>query len=232
MAKIIEAPTSVALTEAWHEVQKTNIYMFQKIDSYETNQLLKALGKGSYFVVRGFNLALFKIQINNIWTCVARLTPGILVQDFTVIDYLQPMKELGQYIYVKVFDEHDAPSANTEYKIGSRYYHGTYGDGINARPTYSTISAINYTKNENQTNFKTFYRITLDPNYPTDHSVDLDHLIIQDFRFHVSPKTNSDPTDDPDKYSGIFDEDENADDINQFQSRSNSLLWALVFGGY
>ena len=244
MADIIQAPSSVALTEAWHEIQKTNLYMYQRVDSHETNQLLKALGRGSYFVVKGFKLALFKTTINGLQTCVARLTPGILVQDFTVIDFIQPLKELKQYIYVKVFDENDEPHAGQIFKIGSRYYHGTIGDGIQARPTYSTISAINL-KTGNTNNFKTLYRLTLTSSYNSSNNniIDLNNIIVDDFRFNISSSgmTNSDPTDEKDDYFPSADqiiddttidkaEELDEESFENLQTRSSSLMWSIVMG--
>jgi len=75
MAKIINAPQILQITEDWSEIQYTNLHYYHPLKSEEVNKMLKAMGKGSFFVVRGFKLAIFKTIIDNIETCVARLTP-------------------------------------------------------------------------------------------------------------------------------------------------------------
>lgn len=266
MAKIVNAPQILQLTEDWSEIQYTNLHYYHPLKSEEVNKMLKAIGKGSFFVVRGFKLALFKTVIDGIETCVARLTPGILVQDFTVIDFIQKLKEDKRYIYVKLFDEEDDPSPGKIFKLGSLYYHGTIGDGIRRRATYSQLKSINiHTKN--QTNFRTLYRITLNSNYGSSgETIDLDNIVVDDFRFppiHIDPTDPEDPyypnaensikvnpddisddtsqtddgstttiTDTTDELSdSVVNDSSSEDDIDYMDciSRSNSIMWSLVF---
>ena len=258
MSLIVEKPKILQMTEEWYDIQYTNLHYYHSLKSEEFNKILKAFGKGSFFVVRGFKLAIFKDTIDGVESCIARLTPGLLVQDFTVIDFVQRLKEDKKYIYVKLFDIHDDLLPGKIFKLGSRYYHGTLGDGIRRTATYSTIESISINA-KNQNNFRTFYRITLGPNY-TPNTIDLENVTVDDFRF---PPFNKEVTDEKDPWDPSADDvikvnpddpdptpssgssttpttpttDNNyidsisEDDVDYVDllSRSNSINWSLVF---
>lgn len=259
MANIIEAPEILQLTTNWSDIQYTNLHYYHPIKSDEVNKLLKAFGRGSFFVVRGFKIAIFKDIVDGVEACIARLTPGILVHDFTIIDYIQRLKEEKKFIYVKLFDETDDPSPGKIFKLGSRYYHGTLGDGIRSAATYDVLESINIHERY-QYNFRTLYRITLGKNYGSNGSIiDLDNIIIDDLRF---PPTNVEVSDEVDPYlpnaedvikmnpddnsvqptDPISDTTDEVSDSKTVESgaitdvdyidllsRSNSLMWSIVF---
>ena len=255
MSYIVDKPKVLQLTDNWYDIQHTNIHFFHALKSEEVNKLLKSFGRGSFFVVRGFKLAIFKDTVDGVEACIARLTPGILVQDFTVIDFVQQLKQAKKYIYVKLFDLHDSVMPGNIFKLGSRYFHGTLGDGIRRTSTYSTIESIPI-NSRNQSNFRTFYRITLGENYQAN-TIDLDNIIIDDFRF---PPINKEVTDEIDPWEpnaediikvnpddiipgtitsptdeitdSMYKENTIEDDMDYINlvSRSNSMTWSIVFG--
>lgn len=262
MSVIVEKPKVLQLTDNWVDIQHTNLHYYHPLKSEEFNKILKAFGRGSFFVIRGFKIAIFKDTVDGYESCIARLTPGMLVQDFTVIDYIQQLKQDKKYIYVKLFDTRDTLLPGNIFKLGSRYYHGTIGDGIRRMATYSTIECLNINSSKIN-NFRTFYRITLGPNY-TSNTIDLENIIIDDFRF---PPINKEFTDERDPWEpnaeGFIkvnpdDEDPTSstgtitnpttdivsdptymdttseDDMDYINlvSRSNSIMWSMVFGGY
>ena len=233
----IIGPQNLELTTDWYQIQQTNLHYYHPHISQEANKLLKTFGKGSFFIVSGFKLALFKAIVNGKQSCIARLTPGIYVQDFTVIDYTYPLRKLNKFIYVKLFDEDDQPLPKQIYKLGSRYYHGILGDGINAVPTYSIIQSLKHTAD--RTNFRTFYSLRLTDEYGSDGQIiDIPNIEIEDFRF---PPNDTDPTDDPDPWDPNFhpddpnnpeDDEPEDDDYTTLIARSQAILWSMVVDGY
>lgn len=234
----INPPTSFTLTNNWHDIQFTNLHQYHAHVSQEYNKLLKAHGRGSFFIIKGFKLGLFKATINGKETLVARLTPGIYVHDWTIIDYVQPMRKSRLFIYIKVFDEDDHPAPRQVYKIGSFYYHGIYGDGINACPTYSIIKSIK--GSDDHTNFRTFYRLTLGDDYGQNGKIDIPNINVDDF---TTPPNDKDPTDPEDPWNPIPnpddptnpqdpEDDPDAMDYVTIIARSTSLLWAMVVDGH
>ena len=194
--KEVQAPKSLVLTTDWHAIQYTHLHQYHANISQEYNKELKALGRGSHFVVSGFKVGLFSAVCNGKFACIARLTPGILVHDWTIIDYVQPMKTFKRYIYVMLFDEDDDPRPNQVYKLGTRYYHGMYGDGIDAVPTYSIIQALH--ESEDRTNFRTLYSFTLNSDYGKNGNIiDIPNIDFEDFRF---PPNDTDPSDPKDPW--------------------------------
>ena len=73
----IKPPDNFTLTSNWHDIQFTNLHQYHAHVSQEYNKLLKAHGRGSFFIIKGFKVGLFKSIINGKETCVARLTQGI-----------------------------------------------------------------------------------------------------------------------------------------------------------
>lgn len=238
MANIIDAPNIFDITDNWYDIQYTTLHQNQAINSNETNKLLKSFGMGSFFVIKGFKLSLFTVKINNVMSCVARLTPGIYVQDWTIIDYVQKLKPLKEYIYVKVFDLSDFPTPGRIFRVGSRYFHGLIGDGIDSRPTYSKIESIN--ENGDINDFRTFYRISCSSNYPLNsNTIDLSKVIIEDLRFYPNNHDDMDQTDpyDPDIDYDSNPEDDNARDVNSINyseasARTHALMWSIINSTY
>ena len=219
MSLIVEKPKVLQLTDDWYDIQYTNLHYYHTMKSEEFNKLLKAFGRGSFFIIRGFKLAIFKDTVDGVDSCIARLTPGALVQDFTIIDFVQQLKESKKYIYVKLFDIHDDLLPGKIFKLGSRYFHGTIGDGIRRTATYSTIESISINA-RNQNNFRTFYRITLGPNY-TRNTIDLNNIVVDDFRF---PPINKETTDEIDPWEPSADNviKVNPDDVDNTNNSSSS----------
>lgn len=248
----VRAPDVLELTNNWHEIQYTNLHQYHPHSSQEYNKLLKSMARGSYFVVNGFRLGLFSAIVDGGYeACIARLTPGILVHDWTVIDFVQPMKSFRKYIYIKLFDERDRPAPKLVYKLGSRYYHGMYGDGIDAIPTYDILQCIPST--DDRTNFRTMYSLSLNDLYGQDGSViDIENIEVEDFRYppnDVDPTDpidpwypsadkyillNPDPQNDPDSPVSGEEEEEEPDDYDYTTliARSQSLMWSMVVDGY
>lgn len=225
MAIAIPEPSNYQLTTNWWDIQKTNIHQFQVDISLEHDKLLKAHGRGSFFVIFGYKLGLFKVVINGKWTLMAQLTPGMHVHDFTVIDYKEILGAQAKKIYIKCFDEDDNPTPHKVYKIGSWYYHGTIGDGIDARPTYSILKCVKAT--DDLTNFRTFYRLTLSTAYGANgDAIDIPEINVDDFRF---PPKDGDPTDPVDPWEPA---DSGEDEIDYYTSiaRSQAIKWAYVLG--
>ena len=188
------------------------------------------MGRGSYFVITGFKLGLFKSVINGKEACIAQLTRGQYVQDFTVIDYLYPLRQRNQkYIYMKLFDEDDLPKSKQIYYLGSRYYHGIIGDGINAMPTYSKFEVLK--SNQDKDNFRTFYKFVLTDDYGSEGEIiDIPNINVEDFRF---PPNDFEPSDHPDPWAPDRDNDETEeDDYTTLIARSQALLWSFVNSGY
>lgn len=235
----IPVPDSFQLTNNWYSIQYTNLHQHHANVSQEYNKLLKAHGRGSFFIIKGFKLGLFKATLNGIETCIAKLTPGIYVHDWTIIDYVQPLKKSGLPIYIKVFDETDLPGPKHIYKIGSRYYHGVYGDGINAVPTYSILQSIRGV--DDHTNFRTFYRLSLTDLYGSNgDKIDIDNINVDDFRFPPNDKDPSDPDDPWDPHSpndngngggsgGNATEDL---DYTTLVARSQAITWSIVMDNH
>lgn len=230
----IIGPQNLELTSNWYDIQHTNLHYYHPHISQEANKLLKSFGKGSYFVIAGYKLALFNAIVNSKQTCIARLTPGIHVQDFTVIDFTYPMRKLNKFIYIELFNEDDQPVPKQVYYLGSRYYHGIIGDGINAQPTYSIIQTLKF--GADKTNFRTFYRLTLDDEYGSNGQIiDIPHIIIEDFRF---PPNDTEPTDPLDPWKPPFipsdpnnpedDENSDEDDYTTLIARSQSIMWSMA----
>lgn len=229
----VTAPDNFEITDNWHAIQFTTLHRGQPNISYEFNKMLKSFGRGSSFVVSGFNLGLFEATVNGKKSCIARITPGILVQDFTVIDFVQAAKENKKYIYVKVFDEDYKPLPGQVFKVGSRYKHGTMGDGIDARPSFSTIISLYET--EDRANFKTLYSLSLNSNYGSGNKkIDIDNIDVEDFRF---PPADRDPTDPTDNWSAnitpVINYENNSeilrdDDYENIIARSRSIMWSLA----
>ena len=189
--KAIQAPKNILLTSDWHAIQYTHLHQYHPNISQEYNKSLKAFGRGSHFVISGFILGVFSGVVNGKFTCIARLTPGILVHDWTIIDFVQPLKTFKRNIYIKIFDEDDEPRPKQVYKLGSRYYHGMYGDGIDAIPTYAILQCLRDT--EDRTNFRTMYSFTLNDDYGKNGDIiDIPNIEVEDFRF---PPNDTDPTD-------------------------------------
>lgn len=234
MVNIIEAPNVFDVTNNWTDIQHTTLHQNQAINSNETNKLLKSFGMGSFFITKGFNLSLFTAKVDNVMSCIARLTPGIYVQDWTVIDYVQILKPLKQYIYVKVFDLNDYPMPGRIFRLGSRYYHGLIGDGIDSRPTYSKFESIS--ENGDNVDFKTFYRFTLSSSYPIQSdTIDLTKINIDDLRFYPNNVDSLDIVDpwDPDiSYDDESEEKSNTFNYNEAYSRTQSLMWSIVNSTY
>jgi hypothetical protein len=226
MALAIPIPDYYSMTTNWWEIQEDNLNMFSKDSSKDTNKLLKALGKGSFFVVYGFQLGLFVDIVDGKKTLMAELRPGIYVHDFTVIDYASILRPLEQNIYIKVFDEDDMPAPTQIYRIGSKYYHGIVGDGIEARPTYSTLVALSGTPSTTSSSskfdhFRTFHRLTLNEYYGSNGDViDLDNIDTEDERYDQDP-------DDPIEWE---EPEEDIDDPTTVIAREQALKWAWVFG--
>lgn len=231
----ITAPESFELTTNWHAIQYTNIRYNQPNVSQEYNRILKAFGRGSSFVVNGFKLGLFKATLNDEECLIARITPGILIQDWTVIDFVQHAKQYKDFLYVKVFGAKDKPLPKQAYKIGCRYYHGIYGDGLEAMPTYGILESLYETKD--RANFKTLYSLYLNSGYGSNgETIDIEHIDVDDFRF---PPLDRDPTDPIDPWYPTADNEINRehdpyiepeDDYPTQTARSQAIMWSLIMG--
>ena len=238
MTNIIDAPNVFSITNNWYDIQYTTLHQNVAINSNETNKLLKSFGMGSFFIIKGFNISLFSTKINNVASCVARLTPGIYVHDWTIIDYVQKLKPLKEYIYVKVFDLSNDPMPQKTFRIGSRYYHGLIGDGIDSQPTYSKIECID--KNGDNIDFRTFFKITCSDSYPIHSNIiHLDKLIIEDLRFYPNNVDELDLVDpwNPDITYDSNPENDGARNINSFNyseasARTHALMWSIINSTY
>ena len=139
------------------------------------------------------------------------------------------LKNRDKYIYVPLFSEDDQPLPKQIYYLGSRYYHGILGDGINAMPTYSILQCLKY--GADKTNFRTFYKLILGDEYGSDGQViDIPNIIIEDWRF---PPNDEEPTDPPDPWKPPFPEDEDEeDDYTTLVARSQAIMWSFVNSPY
>lgn len=124
-------------TVDFESIQTTSVYQHNSLSSTDVNKLVTSLGVGKNFISCNFDLTL-QLVSGYADTMYAVLTPGVCVQDYTVINFQDSM-EADDLIYIKLYTATNLPGANTSIFIGPQYYHGTYGDGINAKPTYAKI---------------------------------------------------------------------------------------------
>lgn len=220
---------STALTTNWWEIQTTHIYEDSPVSSDEHNRLLKAFGRGKQFVVIGFgDIELYYENIvpgdvnTRVDALVVSMNPGIAVQDYTVLDFIGPMKAKHTdplKIYIHGFTTREPLVTGLIYDVGIRYRHGTIGDGIGRMPTYGVIESILSTADHS--NFQVLYRLKLCEGY-IPNVIDVPHINVDDYRNQpIYPPVDPWDPDDP-NYPPETPIDDPEDE---------ALMWALVFGG-
>ena len=155
------ATTSPSVTVNFQSIQTTTIYQHNSLKTEEANKLTQMVGVGREYIAGGFELDL-QYYIDGIHnTMYAKLTKGIFVQDDTIINFYNSME--ADEIVLRVYNAGNVPAAGDFIYIGSQYYHGTIGDGINAIPTYSTILVTRSLTSYD--NFLPFYKLIFLPAY-------------------------------------------------------------------
>ena len=164
----------ISNTTNFEDIQTTSLYEHNSLKSNEINRLVEAVGVGKNYIASNFDLS-FSTGIytqNNveISALYAILTPGIIVQDYTVInfqDHFSSVVSASQFdktINIELFNENTIPGSNFSRFIGCSYHHGTYGDAINAAPTYASILVRSWTQGSgfgsNNPYFIPFYKLT------------------------------------------------------------------------
>lgn len=126
-------------TTNFENLQRTSVYQHEQIKSDSVNQLLKSVCSYPVFISSRMEIEVVKDATTN--TFYASITPGIYVQDNTLINFQNIMKEKD-----RILVQLNLPVKNSSVFIGSSYHHGTISEGINSRPTYATISKCNKTE--------------------------------------------------------------------------------------
>ena len=182
--------------------------------SSEANKLLRAFGIGRDFICSGFEMSLELVE-STTYAVYAVLTPGIYVQDTTVIDF---QDSTSNNINLKLYSASNLPGPGTVIYVGSQYYHGTVGDGIDAVPTYATL--LKTQSLTSYANFTPFYKITILSGF--DGIKDLTNIQIE--RVIPSLKYNGSGT----PSVSYVCADDGLKVYGDDRESSEAMLWALV----
>lgn len=164
-------------TSDFENRQTTYLYQHNSLKSNEINRLVESIGIGKNYIASNFdiNFAVSEAIENRNESLFVTLTPGIIVQDYTVInfqDYYNNVNSINPYdkfinIFICTID--DMVSSGDSLFIGCSYYHGTYGDAINASPTYATIMALKWNSGNgfglDYPHFVPFYKLSFLESY-------------------------------------------------------------------
>lgn len=212
--------TKIPETISFESIQSTAVYQHDAVKSDEVNKLIRSLGVGSNFLSSNFDMTLTLETFGAISNLYAQLTPGIFVQDNTVINFEDHMPKTDN-INIKLWSTSTAPGAGAIYYIGSQYYHGTYGDGINAKPTYATII-----KTQSLTSFEhfvPFYKIKVLDGY--SGVTDITNLQVERVIPHLKYNGCGGPVNvvyvAADDGLKIYGDDRDTSD--------DALIWSLIF---
>ena len=169
-------------TSDFENMQTTSLYQHNALKSNEINRLIENIGVGKNYIASNFDISFIVSDPvsgdNTTPILYAVLTPGIIVQDYTVINFqdeynkINSLNPYDKTINVELLRNDVASSTSSGYSvfIGCSYYHGTYGDAINSSPTYASIIKLRWIDSTNKfglnnKHFIPYYKITFNEGY-------------------------------------------------------------------
>lgn len=219
-------------TESYLEsMQTTSLYEHNSLKSNEINRLVESIGVGKNYIASNFDLS-FVVSNDASPILYAVLTPGIVVQDYTVINFqdkfnaLKTTKTYEKTINIEI-ERSNVTYHNYSTFIGCDYHHGTFGDGINAKATYATIRNLQWlgTSNKFGDNYKyfvPFYKLTFASGHNgvnDSSSIDVER-VIPHLKYDGVGQPIEQYKTSPEKFS-VYGGDINEDD-------DAGLLWAVI----